>query len=333
MAEHMQDETDATHNMRNDNNKFANMNVMQVKKGSDIKPNQTISPGKLIFVDQVGDIAPLPLGKMEYASINEENLATNYAQRATGVSEIMAGQADSTLKSRDTFGGQQLRLSQGKGMFSAIVENKINFYNEMGLIMYYQLIHHKDDVMTKERKLMRFPQGDLDILEAALDIPIDEIPLKVQFQVRTRLLDETKDVQRNNKLMYSQLMSQYVMQAVQAAQALESGQMQGMARDILQKGLQGQTKIMESLLELMSIEDTGDYLVSSDVMEQQEKAFKMQQMMQQMMAGNQQQLQGMQGQMPQPGGMNESANRQLPGPGGVGPGAGQGVAGPQGAGA
>ena len=324
MAEHMQDLIDTTLNMRVDNNKFANQNVLQVKNGSDLKPNETVYPGKVFPVDNIGDVAPLQLGKMEYASVTEENQALTYMQRATGVSEIMAGFADSTLKSRDTFGGQQLRLSQGKGMFSAIVDNKIRFYDEMGLIMYYQLIHHKEEVLAKEQMLGRMSEEDLMKLDRALSVPIDQIPLKLQFQVRTSNIEETKDVQRNNMLMYSQLLDQYTQSAVQAIMMMNNPQMPlpPEATAILTKSLEAKTRIMENLAELLQFEDKNDYVVGADKMEEAHKAQAM--MQQQMMM--------QQSMMAQMGGMGPQGNPQVGGQnaqnGGPVPGAGAGTAGP-----
>jgi len=314
MVEHMQDEADTVHNMRIDNNKFANQNVLQIKNGSDLKPNETVYPGKIFPVDTVGDVAPLQLGKMEYASVTEENLATTYAQRASGVSEIMAGFADSTLKSRDTFGGQQLRLQQGKGMFSAIVDNKIRFYDEMGLIMYYQLIHHREEVMEKERKIMRMPDEDLAILEEALNIPIDQIPLKLQFQVRTRNIEETKDVQRNNMLMFSQLLDQYTQTALQASMMLNNPQqpLPPEAHAILTKSLEGKTRILQDILELMAVEDTADYVLDADAMEEAHRAEEAQKRMMMLKQSMQMQLMGPQMGPQIQGGQNGQSNGSLP---------------------
>jgi len=285
MADHMQDETDATHNQRIDNNKFANNAAMQARRGAGIKPNEQVYPGKVFMVDEIGDISPIEMGRMQFGSIVEENLATSYAQKATGVSEIMQGFADSTLKSRDTAQGQMLRLQQGKGMFAAVVDNSRDFYREMGLIMMYQNIHHRQDVMDKERKLQRLSEDDLNVLEAVLNIPIQDIPLKFQFTVRTRNIEETRDVQRNNLMMLTQLVAQYSDRFFQKAMMLDNPQIPvpDLAKQILLKDMESSTRIISEILELINIDNTDDYVLPIDVITEKEKQMKAEQLIKQLM--------------------------------------------------
>jgi len=323
MVEKMQDECDTVHNMRADNNKFAINNALQAKRGYGIKPNESIRPGKVYMVDEIGDIQPFKLGNLQYASINEENLATMNAQKAVGMPEIMSGFADSTLKSRDTFSGQNLRLQQSKGMFGAIINNMTEFYNEMGMIILYQLVHNRDKVIEKEYTLKRLSEEDISTLNEALNIPIKELPMKLQFKVRVRSVEETKDVQRANLLMFSQLLDQYTQSAVQSAIALgnPNAGLPPQAKEILSKSLEGKTRIMNTILELIGIDNIDDYMVDADVMAEQEKQMKARQLMMQLQQQIQQQAQGgavNNGSIQENGGTGEQGgNGEIGGNGGI----------------
>jgi hypothetical protein len=182
------------------------------------------------------------------------------------------------------------------------------------LIMYYQLIHHKDEVIEKERQIMRMPDDELATLEEALNIPIDQIPLKLQFQVRTRNIEETRDVQRNNMLMFSQLLDQYTQTALQASMMLNNPNqpLPPEAHAILTKSLEGKTRILQNLLEMMSVEDTSDYVLDADAMEEAHRAEEAQKRLMMLRQSMQMQLMGPQAGPQVQGGQNGQSNGSLP---------------------
>ena len=303
MTEKVQEEMDTTHNMRIDYNRYAITPMIKARRGSGIKPNEKMSLGKLIMVDEMDDFEPVQLAPLNYASVTEENLGLTYAQRATGVSEIMAGFSDSVLKSRDTLGGQMLRLQQGKGMFGAVISGMQDFYSEMGQIMFYQMVHNRKAIIEKETKLKRMSKADIGILEKALDIPLDEVPMRLQFFVRTRNVEETKDVQQKNLLMLTQLITQHTQQTAQALMMVNNPQMPvpEPVRDAIMKGVEANSRILEQILELINIDNTEDYLISGDTYEAMERQRKAQMMMQQL---QQQMLAALAGPQAAQGGIN-----------------------------
>lgn len=328
MTERLQEEIDGTHNMRIDYNKFAMNPPIKVRNGSGLGINQNISLGQILPVDEMDDLQPMQLFPLQYASITEENLCTNYAQRATGVSEIMQGFADSTLKSRDTLGGQTLRLQQGKGMFGSVINGMQDFYSEMGQIMFYQMVHNREKIIEKESKLGRMSEEDIGLLNDVLNIPLDEIPMRLQFLVRTRNVEETKDVQQKNYLMLTQLISQHTQQVAQGLMMVNNPQqpVPEPVRDAVMKGIEASSRILEGILELINIDNTEDYLISGDHYEMMEKQRKAQMQMQQMMAQQLQNQQMMQLQGQGQGGQGGLQNTgRVPGgvPGGPDQGSGQ----------
>ena len=177
MTEGMQDEITTIHNMSIDADKLAISTPCKYKKDRGIQPNMSMYPGKMIPVEEMDDLIPMSLGNVNLASINREGQSYQYAARNSGISDTMAGFADTTLKSRDTLGGQTLRYQQGMGMFNAIVEGFMDFFSRVGMKIFYLLVNNRDKVIEKEKTLGRMSNEEIKVLDAALNIDVTEIPM------------------------------------------------------------------------------------------------------------------------------------------------------------
>ncbi len=336
-VEMMQDEADGVHNLRNDNMKLANMRMIAVKKTARMSTRERMGPGKVWFLeDPEHDIKVVQLGEIYPSSVNEERMIVDYAYQACAMPEIMRGVADQTMKSRDTWRGQERRLAQATGLFGSISEGIGDSYSNIGLLIFLQLAEHRSEVIEKEGKIGRLTEEEIVILDRVLAIPVDEIPRRINFTVRTSEADETFDAKRDNLLMLAQITTAAQQQLMPLAQMLLGPQGEKLMKEApaffqyLNDTFVGNWKLLREVYELAGEEDVENYVPD---MKRQEKIQELLRRLEEM-ALNSQQLPLTQG---------ETDVRRLPGgggaPGGAAPvqsggvsGAGGGVAQPGGAG-
>jgi hypothetical protein len=292
MTEGMQDEITTIHNMSIDADKLAISTPCKYRKDRGIQPNMTMYPGKMIPVEEMDDLIPMSLGNVNLASINREGQSYQYAARNSGISDTMAGFADTTLKSRDTLGGQTLRYQQGMGMFNAIVEGFMDFFSRVGMKIFYLLVNNRDKVIEKEKTLGRMSDSDIAILDAALNIDVTEIPMRMAFSVRTRDLEDTKDVYRQNLMMLFQIQNNYFQSNAPVIMQLygpQGAQMPQEIRDFFYQQFQTTTNVLRQMAEMMNIDNVDDVTLDIDEYDKKELQLKQQKAMMMLM----QQMQGM----------------------------------------
>ena len=279
MTEGMQDEVTTIHNMTIDADKLAISPLLKFKKDRGIQPNMVMYPGKMVGVEEQDDLVPMAIGNVNLASISREGQSYQYAARNSGISDTMAGFADTTLKSRDTLGGQTLRYQQGMGMFNAIVEGFMDFFSRIGLKIFYLLVTHRDKVIAKENKLKRMSDEEIAILDRVLGIDVNDIPMKLQFSVRARDLEDTKDVYRQNLMMLFQIQNNYFQSNAPVLMQLygpQGAQMPMEIRDFFFQQFKTSTNVLRQMAEIMNIDNVDEIALNMDPYEQKELQLKQQ---------------------------------------------------------
>jgi hypothetical protein len=265
-CEYSQDEIEGIHNLRNDNMKFANMRMVAVKRNV-FRSNEELSPGKIIPMDNpTTDIMPIQLGEVYPSSLQAENQTMNYAREASLMLSTMTGSSDQRLGTRDTFRGQNLRTARGQGLFTAIADGITDFYGEIGMMIFFQLVKNKERVISNERKIKRLTDEEIALLEKALDIKMSDIPFKMAFTIRTTDVDQTFEVKRQSMLTLAQLYAQYAQQTFPLAMQVlgpAGMQLKKIAPEAWNHMLAlyvGSTKLMESVFEFFGEEDPDKYV-------------------------------------------------------------------------
>ena len=271
MSESMQEEASTFHRMRVDNAHIVGVRMFAVQKDAGIKPNEAIYPGKLWFVeDPSRDIRPIQGGEVYPSSLQAEQLATEYAQRVTGFSDVMGGFADQTLRSRDTFAGQSLRLNQGQGILGAISTGMQSDWSDIAMLVFFQLVANKERVIRREEQIGRLTQDEIEKLELLLSIPIENLPTRFSFSVRTTKLDQTFETKRQNILALTQLYQQYWQQVLPMMGQVFGPQAQSLPevmRSSMMKAIVGYSKLQEEVFKLFDMEDTERYIPEHESLE------------------------------------------------------------------
>lgn len=265
-TEYQQDEIEGIHNTRNDNMKFSNMRMLAVRRGA-LRENESIYPGKIFVTDNPKeDINPIQLGEVYPSSLNAEQQTISYARESSGLSSTMSGFADQTLGSRDTYRGQAMRAQKGTSIFNTIAEGLNECFSEVGMMLFFQLVHNRERVLEKERSMGRLSPEEIEVLGQALNMNVRDVPSKLAFHIRTSNIDETYEAKRQNMLSLTQLFSQYAQQVSPLTMMLfgpQGMQMQQQAPDAYQYMLSiyvGSTKLMSEVFKFMGEEDPLKYV-------------------------------------------------------------------------
>jgi len=273
------------------------------------------------------DVNAFQLGEVYPSSLQSENLAWSLAQKAVGLSDTQMGFADQTLGSRDTARGQAMRLQRGDSILGSAADGMKNTLSQIGMLVWMQCVANKDRVLAREKIAQRLDEEELNLLGESLNMEITEVPLKMQFVVKTTEAEKTYEQRRMNVMTLSQLYTQFATQTIPLAMQLfgpQGMQMQQQAPELWQymaRVLTGSGKLMEDIFKFFGTYDTKNYIPDPDRMDE----------MLDMIAGAAQGLSGMpqigapqgqgQGQMP-PQGQGQMGGMGEAGQGGMEPGAG-----------
>lgn len=255
------------HNMRYDNMKFANLRMIAVKRVGQMGVKESVYPGKVWRVtDPKNDVVPIQFGEIYPSSVNEEHELVNYGNQAAMMPEIRSGFADQTLKSRDTFSGSSMRLQQAQGLFQAVTDSFSDSIALTGEIALYQMCAHRNEIIAMEQKLQRLTTEEIQDLDKVLSIPIEEIPLRLTFTIKTTEIDKTYDAQVQSLTMMAQMYTNWAKEIVPFTMMLfgpQGAQMQAQAPDAYAANLAiyvGSTRFMQEILRFFGKPDSDEYL-------------------------------------------------------------------------
>ena len=260
LSEGMQDEADTLHNLRIDNMHIGMLKMFATRKTSGVQPNERLYAGKIFRLNNVDDLKVLPMGGVSMQSEQAEFMSKDYAQRATGMNDNSMGFADATAKSGDTFRGQQARMSRSNKMFGSVIEGIEDSYSRIGMLIYMELVNHSDEVIAKERKIGRMPEEKISLLEKALSVPLEELPMRMQFSVKSTDIDETFDQKKQNLLFQVQLQNMFYDRMLPMAMQMSNPQLPKEARMLAMQVYTASARTLEKILKFFNEDDTDKYV-------------------------------------------------------------------------
>jgi hypothetical protein len=266
----LQDEAEGIHNVRNDGMKLVNMRMLAMRRAVMLTNKEDIYNGKIWQCDTPKeDIAPIQLSEVYPSSLEAENWTWAMAAQGTG-SQDLAGQPNAQLGSRDTYRGTALRTGKAGSMFSAIVKRMERQWGKVAMLVVFNLIRNRDRVLANEREAGRLNQRELGLLERVLSVKVSELPKRFKFLVRTTDLDLTYEALKQSVLTLNQVQGAYVQQMLPLVQTLFGPQQKQILQlmpelyQFMLKMLSGQTKMTESIFKFFNVEDTENYLPSTE---------------------------------------------------------------------
>lgn len=248
-------------NVRQQNAKFAVNKTFWARLGT-VNDRIRVSPGKVHFYNGGQEDIPQEMAVRDVpgSSMEFEDRSFRYSQIGSGISSIMGGMADPTLKSRDTFAGQSFRYKQGMGILGAVMEEAEYGFSQMAIVLLKFLILNAEKVMQYERSVNRWTEDKLALLEQALKMDIEMVPVALKMSIKTTDLEQTGEALRQNYLLVSQLTEQFSDKILNLYMTMANPQVPPQIIPVIEQIIVSKAEMLQKILEDLSITDK-DHIV------------------------------------------------------------------------
>jgi hypothetical protein len=261
ICEHMQDEIDALHNMRSDGMMLSMLQMYVTRRGSGFAEGLKFRPLLNIPVDgePAKSFMPIKFPDISYGTLQAEMMAQQYADRASMMPDAMLGFENQALRTRNTATGTMFQANTAQNNFMSIVDSIEDDFSVLGQIIAYQLVYNRD--RTKEMFHL-VPGKYHDALDVFLSIPIEDVPTRFRFRMKTTEAENTEMARKQSRLTLFQLYSMYSKEIMQLLPIIYNPQAQ-VPPEIKQhaaKLLVGATNLLEDIFNDFGELQTNKYL-------------------------------------------------------------------------
>jgi len=261
LCEHMQDEVDTHHRMRINNAHFSGMRMFAIKRNAGIKGQEKVFPGKIWKVDDpTKDIVSVQAGEVYPSSLEAESMAMMYAERVVGFSDAQRGMSDQVAKSGTSASLQMFNAQQGGKLINSVIEGMVNSASMFALFTVFQLVKNRKRVIINETEAQRLNKEEIDALDQALDMPLETIPRRLKFSVRTTEMDQTFEVRKQNTLTLWQILGTFWEKTIPLLMQLENPQVPEMVKVAMTKAFTGGARLLEQTFKFFGEADTKKYV-------------------------------------------------------------------------
>lgn len=252
MLEQIQEVVSAMECQRLDNGTIRNTALFKARRGSGIKQDEPIWPGRIFLMDNPEtDMIPMQMGYPAESTLQEEQFLLNYGQRRSGVSAWTQGGAGSPAISYSAATTTIEMLKQGRLRLDQTLRDIQSALSETGqrVVELYQQF----DQAGKPYLVM----GDKDgsVVEQVLQFPLDSIRLGVAVKVtatNAQLNRETKI--RTDQIIFG-LVMQFYQQMFQAMTVITNPQSPPPLKMVLLQMVQGGTILARRILDSYGTQD------------------------------------------------------------------------------
>jgi hypothetical protein len=251
-VEQFQAEVTTIHRQRLDNATLGNMGMIVLRKGSGYGPGEPIFPGKMWFLDDVNDIAPLKLNEVYPSAYANEQAVMSYSDKRVGVNDLILGLQPAGTPATAT--SDVARLAESNKRFDLVLKKIKRWLSLIGV-----------DVITNYQLF-----GDQQVHWLVLDedgIYVDQVLQMPSVLVRRgAVIDLTvtdtitnREIEKAQWLQIFQVMSSFYSNVFQLSQVFGDPTI---VAELAQKSLIGTDEIMRRLLETYQITDTDKFTLS-----------------------------------------------------------------------
>ena len=268
LCEHMQDEVDTHHRMRINNAHFAGMRMLAVKRTAGVKAKEKIFPGKIWKVDDPSkDIVPIEIGEVYQSSLAAEQMAMMYAERVVGFSDAQRGMSDQIAKSGTSAQLQMFNAQQGGKLINSVIEGMVDSWSMFAMFTVFQLVKNRSRVIANETLAKRLTPDEIKELDSALDMPLESIPRRLKFSVRTTQMDQTFEVRKQNTLTLWQILGTFWEKTIPLLMQMENPQIPPIVKQAMTKAYTGAARLLEQTFKFFGEQDTKRYVPDYEKLE------------------------------------------------------------------
>lgn len=178
--------------------------IFKYRIGSQIGKDTKLYPGKGLGVDDMGDLDWMVAPDVATTARQMELMALQYADQATGASQILTGQSDATLKSGGGAQANYFLAQQSSSILNAVQANIQEFVSEIGQLALEQCVLHKDEI-----DLSQLSPEDQAAVKRVLEIPLEMLPNRIKFTVELADLDKSDQAELQKATQAFQVYTQY----------------------------------------------------------------------------------------------------------------------------
>jgi hypothetical protein len=253
----LQDEIETLHNMRIDGSHLAMLPFIVAQEGSNFGKNIKIKPGQIVkTTDPKNDFIMHKFPDVSIGALQGESVAKDYADKASGASDMMAG-FEPGGSNRIGATGTQFLTEQGNTFLQAVMDNIERGYAEIGMLLLYQLVRNSDQV-----DLSILSETDQELCRQVYSMNVEDIPLHFKFKVETTPITQTSDGKKQMSIGLMQIYMTYGDKIMQIVSQLSNPQIQQLPQlsDVLNTYYIALTKFMDKIIQDFDTEDAAAYL-------------------------------------------------------------------------
>mgnify|MGYP003575191164 CR=1 FL=1 len=251
MLEMSQEEITAMHNQRIDTGTIANSLMMKARKGSGIKQDEPIFPGRWFLLDNLQDIEPINWGSAHVNSTIQDEMTTRgYATNRTGVNDVIMGSPSATSGYGTATGNTLIHQEAAKRFDQTLREVRVAL-GESGvrLVELYQQF----DQGGKLYHAMGEKEGA--VVQQILQFPMELIRYGVGVDVTATSASLNKESEIRTNTIIMQLMQGFYQQMIQGMMMVLNPQMPVELRAMVVQSLNAGNIMARRLLDSYGIQD------------------------------------------------------------------------------
>jgi hypothetical protein len=248
-----QEEISAMHCQRLDSNTVRNAAVFKGKRGSGVKADEQIWPGRVILMDDpANDLVPMNMGAgMAGSTIPDEEFTLQYARQRSSISDYQRGGAGNPAISYSAATTTVEMLRQGKLRLDQVLREVQSGLGKVGRGV--TELYQQFDQQGKFYMVMGAKDGAQ--LQQVLTFPLDMVRSGVAIRVTATSAQLSKEAQvRTNQIVFGMVMGFY-QQMMQAMSVAFNPQVPPPMQQMAMAWIQGGAVLARRMLDEYDIQD------------------------------------------------------------------------------
>lgn len=206
MLEQVQIEISTMHNQRIDQGTVRNAAMFAARRGSGVKQDEPIWPGRVLLLDNPEDIKALPMGYPAQSTLDEEQALLNYGRQRSSVSDYQRGGSGTPAISYSTATTVIEMLKQGRLRLDQVLREIQFGLSETG----QRVVELYQQYAQGPKPYTVLGQKDGAILDSLLHFPLDLIRTGVSIKVTATNAQVNRETKiRTDQIIFGLVMNFY----------------------------------------------------------------------------------------------------------------------------
>ena len=211
ILEMAQAEVSTMHCQRIDNGTIRNSVLFKARRGSGVKADEAVWPGRIFLMDSTEDLVPMPMGYEAQSTLQEEEALINYYRGRTGISAYDRGGAGTPAISYSTATTTVQMLQQGRLRLDQTLREIQSALAETG----QRVVELYQQFSQGQKPYLVMGDKDGEVVNEILQFPLDTIRLGVAIKVTATNAQLNKETRIRTDQVIFGLVTQFYQQLFQ----------------------------------------------------------------------------------------------------------------------